>query len=78
MGSLTRYVGQASELVDRYDLTVNEERHDWSECGELVDTFVVAGKPVLNAEYADSLGEGLRTLILPLDLDDSFRVSCDQ
>jgi hypothetical protein len=53
--------------------------------------FTTAGKPVLNAEYLsrwatnsaarDSLcqaaaGEGLRTLVLPLALDDAFRYAC--
>ena len=52
---------------------------------------VQAGKPVLNAEYATSessaltLGTqvcpesqalGLNTLVLPLELDGSFRVAC--
>ncbi len=30
------------------------------------------------AVCADSRSKGLRTLILPLDLDDSFRISCDE
>lgn len=82
---------QVTDLVDDFDFAVNEECHDYSECDLLVP-FLDAGKPAWNAEYADSLGEaqtravtlcplalgeGLRTLILPWDLDDSFRVSCD-
>ena len=54
--------------------------------------IIEAGKPVFNAEYSDtfvgsetrrrelcasSLDQGLHTLILPLDLDDAFRFSCD-
>ena len=54
--------------------------------------FIAAGKPVFNAEYADPFVNdaeardqlcasaqalNLRTLILPVDLDDSFRFSCD-
>ena len=50
-----------------------------------------AGKPVLNAEYddayvnnplsraalcTDSLNRHFSTLVLPLDLDDSFRYTC--
>ena len=50
------------------------------------------GKPVLNVEYAADASSaralagdvcpraqrlGLRTLILPLALDDAFRLSCD-
>ena len=81
---------QARELVDYYDLELNEECFEYEECGQL-RPFVNRGKPVLNVEYADSLAEanvlaesvcpraravGLRTLILPHDLDDEFRVSC--
>jgi hypothetical protein len=84
-------LGQIPALVDRFDFAVNEECHDYSEC-HLLQPFLDAGKPVFNAEYADSLSqaqgratalcplalsEDLRTLILPWDLDDSFRVSCD-
>ena len=61
------------------------------ECAEL-QPFVTAGKPVFNAEYDNQLvtdgaerdlvcaaarAQDIRTLILPLDLDDSFRFSCD-
>ncbi len=81
----------ADELVAYFDFSLNEQCHEYSECDELAP-FVAAGKPVFNAEYASSLarattlsqtycpaalGENLRTLILPLDLDDEFRVSCD-
>jgi len=82
---------QIPALSDHFDFAVNEECHDYSEC-HLLQPFLDAGKPVFNAEYADSLSqaqsratalcplalsEDLRTLILPWDLDDSFRVSCD-
>jgi hypothetical protein len=82
--------GQARELVDYYDLELNEECWDYEECGEL-RPFAAAGKPVLNVEYADDAeaaeelarsvcpkarAAGMRTLILPHDLDDEFRVSC--
>jgi hypothetical protein len=81
---------QARELVDDFDLELNEECFDYDECGQL-RPFVAAGKPVLNVEYADSLAAAetlaesvcararalkFRTLILPRDLDDEFRVSC--
>ncbi|MHC4090915.1 MAG: endo alpha-1,4 polygalactosaminidase [Planctomycetota bacterium] len=83
--------GQVRELVDYYDFELNEECHQFNECAELLP-FVSAGKPVFNAEYpgsasaaasqkdaicAAALASDIRTLILPLDLDDSFRVSCD-
>lgn len=80
------------ELVDRFEFQVNEQCHEFDEC-EALQPFVAAGKPVWNAEYAAhpaaaaALAEtvcpraraaGLRTLILPLELDGRFRVSCDR
>ncbi len=82
--------GIVNDLVNDFDLALNEECHAYAECG-LYQPFRAQGKPVLNAEYAASAGaaatlaqtlcptaasEGLRTLILPLDLDDAFRVAC--
>ncbi|MCA9782186.1 MAG: endo alpha-1,4 polygalactosaminidase [Calditrichaeota bacterium] len=81
---------QLEDLVDYYDMALNEECHVWDEC-DVYEVFRDAGLPVLNAEYADgevqatalaaticplSQAAGLNTLILPLDLDDAFRVSC--
>jgi hypothetical protein len=81
---------QARELVDYYDLELNEQCFEYDECEQL-RPFVADGKPVLNAEYAGSRvsaerlarsvcprarAAGLRTLILPVDLDGEFRVSC--
>jgi hypothetical protein len=83
-------VDQVSELVDYFDFAVNEQCFEYSECDTLAP-FVDNGKPVLNAEYLDtyitnttardalcteSRGLQFSTLILPLDLDDSFRFSC--
>lgn len=80
-----------SYLVAYFDLSLNEQCHEWDECDQL-KAFLDAGKPIFNAEYEESedlaakrsqtlcpvaRGENIRTLILPLDLDDSFRVSCD-
>lgn len=79
---------QIPELVDQFDFAVNEQCHEFDECSEY-RPFVEQGKPVLNAEYlersvdapgalcASAADLGLRTLILPLELDDSFRISCD-
>jgi hypothetical protein len=82
---------QIGELVEYYDFAVNEQCHEFEECDRL-QPFIDAGKPVFNAEYAtqfvdepatrdqmctESLDQDLRTLVLPLDLDDSFRFSCD-
>lgn len=81
-------VDQILDLVDHFDFAVNEQCHEYDEC-EAYAPFVDRDKPVFNAEYADrfvddpdtvcprSLELGLRTLLLPLDLDDSFRISCD-
>jgi hypothetical protein len=83
---------QAAALVDYFDLSVNEQCHEYAECEQLAP-FIDAGKPILNAEYPGSESASLdkresvcaraaeastRTLMLPLDLDDSFRVSCDE
>ncbi len=82
---------QIGELVAYFDFAVNEQCREFDEC-DLLQPFIAAGKPVFNAEYAehfvsqtaareqlctDSSDEGFRTLVLPVDLDDSFRFSCD-
>ena len=81
---------QVPELVDYFDFMVNEQCHEFDEC-ETLQPFIDAAKPVFNAEYADSFvdddnqrnsmcedanSRGFATLVLPLDLDDSFRISC--
>lgn len=88
--ALKNDLDQIPELVEFFDFSVNEQCHEFSEC-ELLLPFIEAGKPVFNAEYANifaddimqreimcetSIGNGFDTLILPLDLDDSFRISC--
>lgn len=82
---------QVPDLVDYFDFSLNEECHAYDECAQL-QPFIDAGKPVFNAEYTDTeseaqnlaatlcpqaQAENIRTLILPWDLDDSFRISCD-
>lgn len=82
---------QVPQLEAYFDFSVNEQCHEYDECG-LLAPFIEAGKPVFNAEYdapyvnndaarealcEDALRGGLRTLVLPLDLDDAFRWSCD-
>lgn len=84
-------LGQVAALIEYVDLHVNERCHELDECN-LLDPFISQGKPVLNAEYLDlfvtdegardamcalARSRGLRTLVLPEDLDDSFRFSCD-
>ncbi len=82
---------QAEALVDYFDFELNEECHEYAECN-LLQVFPKHGKPILNAEYADTraLAEArksslcaeareqqTRTLLLPYDLDDAFRIGCD-
>ncbi len=82
-------IDQIPDLVDHFDFAVNEQCHEFDEC-EVYAAFVDRDKPVFNAEYAmpfvddpdsvcaRSIALGLRTLLLPLDLDNSFRISCDE
>ena len=85
---LKNALDQIPALVGSFDFAVNEQCFEYDECDAL-QPFLEAGKPVFNAEYAESLRDdhdelcaaarqrGMHTLILPLELDDSFRVSCD-
>ncbi len=81
---------QVSELVDYYDFAVNEQCFEYSEC-ELLMPFINNGKAVFNAEYdkeyieneklregicTNSLNMKFSTLILPINLNDEFRLSC--
>jgi hypothetical protein len=81
---------QITDLVSAFDFAVNEQCNQYDEC-DLLSPFISAGKPVFNAEYADQYvddeternqlcqsmnNSGIQTLVLPLDLDDSFRISC--
>jgi hypothetical protein len=84
---LKNALGQIPDLVDHYDFAVNEQCHDYEEC-EAYGPFLAAGKPVLNAEYAERFvadpealcamaeAAGTRTLLLSADLDDSLRIAC--
>lgn len=89
--ALKNDLDQVLDLLDYFDLSVNEQCHEFDECS-LLEPFVTAGKPVFNAEYdnrfvsdanqrdqmcSSARARNLRTLILPLDLDDAFRFSCD-
>lgn len=77
-------------LSGQFDFAVTEQCHQYDEC-ELLEPFLQREKPVFNAEYpadrasgaalrdeycaeADRLG--IHTLILPIDLDGSWRLSC--
>ncbi len=83
---------QLALLQPAFDFAINEQCHEYDECGGY-SVFLDAGKPVFVAEYADryrtnsngardamcaaSRQQGLRTLVLPLALDDSYRFACD-
>ncbi len=81
---------QITELEPYYDFSVNEQCHVSNTCDKM-QPFIDNNKPVLNAEYlqdyidnnerdnmcANSITLKFKTLVLPLNLDDSFRYSCD-
>lgn len=77
-------------LIDAYDFAVTEQCHEQGWCEETA-AFAAAGKPVFDAEYADNEADaraladdvcpeadrlGIATLLLPLALDDAFRLAC--
>ncbi|WP_136678805.1 endo alpha-1,4 polygalactosaminidase [Neptunomonas sp. XY-337] len=80
----------AAQLVDLFDFTVNEQCFEYNEC-EALSVFIAQGKPVFNAEYSAKYKQNpternllcasanalqFQTLILPLELNDSYRDSC--
>ncbi|MCM5681435.1 endo alpha-1,4 polygalactosaminidase [Schlegelella sp. S2-27] len=85
-------VDQLAALEPHFDFAVNEQCHQYNECAGYA-SFTSRNKPVLNAEYAakyrnntggarDTLCAAarrlnMRTLVLPLALDGSYRFSCD-
>lgn len=88
--ALKNDIKQITILAPLFDFAVNEQCHANDECGAY-SAFTSNNKPVLNAEYAsqyhDPSGQAnlcqasrsahIRTLVLPLELDDSYRFSCD-
>jgi hypothetical protein len=90
--ALKNDVEQIDTLGASFDFAINEQCHEMDECSSY-NAFLASGKAVFNAEYAsnyvqntggarDSLCQSaraahIRTLVLPLALDDSFRYSCD-
>ncbi len=83
---------QIVQLEPFFDFSVNEQCHAYNECSNM-QPFIDANKPVWNTEYAqkyvdnsngerdnmcaDTIGLQFKTLILPSDLDDGFRYSCN-
>ncbi|MBD3789521.1 MAG: endo alpha-1,4 polygalactosaminidase [Campylobacterales bacterium] len=90
--ALKNDLDQIIELEPYYDFSVNEECHAYKECVK-IQPFIDANKSVFNAEYkqeyvdnsngqrdamcAEAIASQFQTLVLPLDLDDSFRYSCE-
>ncbi|HBA35133.1 MAG TPA: endo alpha-1,4 polygalactosaminidase [Gammaproteobacteria bacterium] len=87
---LKNNLDQVEELVDYFDFAVNEQCFEYRECSALAP-FIEKNKPVLNIEYQqqyvdhatlrdllcnDAINRQFSTLILPLELDDAFRLSC--
>jgi len=83
-------VGQLSDLATSFDFAVNEQCFQYNECGGYT-AFTTQGKPVFNVEYATKWKDpakrpalcakaaalNIRTLVLPLALNDKYRYSCD-
>jgi len=85
-------LNQIIELEPYYDFSINEQCHVYNECDKM-QPFIDANKPVFNAEYlqvyvdnnnsernnmcSSTISLEFKTLVLSLDLDDSFRYSCD-
>ena len=82
---------QVADLARSFDFAVNEQCHEYEEC-DLLLPFIKLGKPVVNIEYADTFRDAqgfaalcrdaelkqFRTMVLPLDLDDSSRMVCGE
>jgi len=85
-------LNQIHELVQYFDFAVNEQCQEYEEC-DLLLPFIEVNKPLFHVEYnqkyidntngardtlcQESKKNKFETLILPLDLDDSFRYSCE-
>ena len=83
---------QVAALEPYFDFAVNEQCFEYEEC-DLLAPFIDNDKPVLNAEYrqqyvndagrrralcTDAVSRHFSTLVLPLELDDTFRYSCGE
>ncbi|OKH23816.1 endo alpha-1,4 polygalactosaminidase [Hydrococcus rivularis NIES-593] len=90
--ALKNDLDQIPDLVFSFDFSINEQCHEFNECN-LLQPFIEQGKPIFNAEYNKkylrdrvkrkalckrALAANIRTLILPKNLDNSFRFSCNE
>jgi len=83
-------VDQLPDLATSFDFAVNEQCFQYNEC-DGYSAFTTQGKPVFNVEYATKWKDptrrpalcakaaalNIRTLVLPLALNDKYRYSCD-
>jgi len=83
-------VDQVASLATDFDFAVNEQCFQYKECASYTP-LTAQGKAVFNVEYATKYRDAatratlcasakaahLRTLVLPLDLNDAFRYACD-
>lgn len=89
--ALKNDLDQIEELLPYFDFAINESCHQYRECDQLMP-FIASGKPVFNAEYerkyvtsarhreklcTDGRLRNFRTLVVPLELNDAYRYSCD-
>lgn len=89
--ALKNNLNQIDDLIDYYDFAVNEQCFFYGEC-DLLDKFITEGKAVFNIEYdstyvnntnsardnmcSDSNSKNFSSLVLSLELDDTYRDSC--
>ena len=81
---------QVNELNSYFDFAVNEQCYEYQEC-ELLTPFINNNKAVFHVEYNskysngsaelinmcdDAINRQFNTLVLPINLDDEFRISC--
>lgn len=86
-------LNQIQELEPFFDFSINEQCNIYNECN-LLTPFIEKNKPVFSLEYDDkyinntnnerdimctnSISLGFKTLVMPNNLDGSFRISCDE
>jgi hypothetical protein len=89
--ALKNDVDQLTALEPYFDMAVNEQCNENNECSGY-QVFTSKGKPVFNAEYASKYRSnkkqardklctamntaGIKTLVLALELDDTYRYAC--
>ena len=82
--ALKNSMDQIQELEPYFDFIINEQCHKYNEC-DILSIFIKNNKPVFNIEYnkknkknicLDAKKRKFQTLILPLELNDKFRISC--